>query len=50
MRVEDLGIIGFFLFCALRSLSDGVKTVQDPIACPLIVDKATDIHILQSMR
>mgnify|MGYP000957476933 CR=1 FL=1 len=38
----------FFLFLRLAELEDLVKTVQDLIACPLIVDKATDIHILQS--
>ena len=49
VRVEDLGIIGFFfLFLRLAELEDLVETVQDLIACPLIVDKATDIHVLQS--
>ena len=49
MRVEDLGIIGFFfLFLRLAELEDLVETVQDLIACPLIVDEATDIHVLQS--
>ena len=49
MRMEDLGIIGFFfLFLRLAELEDLVETVQDLIACPLIVDKATDIHVLQS--
>ena len=49
VRVEDLGIIGFFfLFLRLAELEDLVETVQDLIACPLIVDEATNIHILQS--
>ena len=48
MRVEDLGVIGFFfLFLRLAEFEDLVETVQDLIACPLIVDKATDIHVLQ---
>ena len=48
VRVEDLGVIGFFfLFLRLAELEDLVETVQDLIACPLIVDKATDIHVLQ---
>ena len=49
VRVEDLWylISFFFLFLRLAELEDLVETVQDLIACPLIVDKATDIHVLQ---
>ena len=48
VRVEDLGVIGFFfLFLRLAELEDLVETVQDLIACPLIVNKTTDIHVLQ---
>ena len=36
------------LFLRLAKLEDLVETVQDLIACPLIVDKATDIHVLES--
>ena len=44
VRVEDLGIIGFFfLFLRLAELEDLVETVQDLITCPLIVEKACKV-------